>query len=74
MIYHVLPESEPFSESPGVAIVRWAANVMGERQEVIVCTSAYASYGFDDTRVLALRVTVQANAKSNFTLALAGEA
>jgi spore coat protein SA len=55
MIYHVLPESEPFSESRGGAIARWAANVLGEGQEVIVCPSADASYGFNDKRVLALR-------------------
>ena len=55
MIYHVLPESEPFSESRGGAIARWTANVLSEGKEVIVCPSADASYGFDDTRVLALR-------------------
>jgi hypothetical protein len=74
MIYHILPESASFSESRGGAIARWVANVLGEGHEAIVCSSADASYGFADTRVLALRhLTAQDNAKSNVTLALAGE-
>jgi hypothetical protein len=74
MIYHVLPESEPFSESRGGAIARRSANVLGEGQRVIVCSSEDASHGFDVMRVLALvRVTAEGDAKSRFTPALAGE-
>jgi hypothetical protein len=74
MIYHVLPESEPFSESRGGAIARRAANGLGERLEAVVCPSADPSWGVDNRRVIALQhLTGQSNVKSNVTLASAGE-
>jgi spore coat protein SA len=51
IIYHVLDEREPFSERNGGAISRWAANVLRESTEVIVCPSFDASWGFALDRI-----------------------
>ena len=52
MIYHVLPESEPFSERSGGALSRWAANVLREDDNcTVICPSADASWGFPRRRV-----------------------
>src|ERR1700750_889088 len=50
-VYHLLDEAEPFSESDGGAISRWAANVLREGEEVIVCPDYDASWGFDEKRL-----------------------
>jgi spore coat protein SA len=51
MIYHLLCESEMFSEQRGGAISRWAANVLKDGEEVVICPSSDSSWGFADDRV-----------------------
>lgn len=51
MIYHVLTESEPFSEFNGGAIARWVANVIGRQTGVVICPSADSSYRFPKEKV-----------------------
>jgi spore coat protein SA len=52
MIYHVLPEVEPFSEHHGGALSRWAANVLrGDKNSIIVCPWADSSWGFPSEQV-----------------------
>jgi len=53
-VYHLLDEKEPFSERDGGAISRWAANVLRDGQEVIVCTATDPSWGFPKARVICL--------------------
>ena len=45
-IYHFLDEGEAFSEFSGGAISRWAANVLRDGDETIICPSFDASWGF----------------------------
>jgi len=45
-IYHLLDEAEAFSERDGGAISRWAANVLSEGSEIVVCPSYDSSWGF----------------------------
>jgi spore coat protein SA len=54
MIYHLLDEAEPFSEFAGGAISRWAANVLRDGDEVVVCPSADRSWGYPENRVRTL--------------------
>ncbi len=55
MIYHVLPEVEPFSEHYGGALSRWAANVLrGDENSTIVCPWADESWGFPSQQVWSL--------------------
>ena len=55
MIYHVLPEVEPFSEHYGGALSRWAANVLrGDENCTIVCPWADATWGFPPEQVWSL--------------------
>ena len=51
MIYHLLDEAEPFSEFAGGAISRWAANVLRDGDEIVVCPSADTSWGYPEDRV-----------------------
>ncbi len=52
MIYHVLPEVEPFSEHHGGALSRWVANVLrGDNHSTIVCPWADSSWGFPSEQV-----------------------
>jgi spore coat protein SA len=52
MIYHILPEVEPFSEHHGGALSRWTANVLrGDENSIIVCPWADASWGFPAQQV-----------------------
>jgi spore coat protein SA len=52
MIYHVLPEAEPFSEQFGGALSRWAANVLrGDDNCTIICPWADGTWGFPRQRV-----------------------
>lgn len=51
MIYHLLDEQEVFSECNGGAISRWAANVLKDGSEVVICPSADSSWGFPRERV-----------------------
>lgn len=53
-VYHLLDESEPFSERDGGAISRWAANVLREGTEVVVCPSFDSSWGFPAGRIYQL--------------------
>ena len=53
-IFHLLGEDEPFSERNGGAISRWAANVLREGTEVIVCPATDTSWGFPADRVYTL--------------------
>ena len=45
-IYHLLDEGEAFSEFSGGAISRWAANVLRDGNETIICPSFDGSWGF----------------------------
>jgi spore coat protein SA len=55
MIYHVLPEAEPFSEHVGGALSRWAANVLREDENcTIICPWADTTWGFPRPRVWSL--------------------
>jgi spore coat protein SA len=50
--YHLLTETEPFSEPVGGAISRWAANVLRDDEtSVILAPSADESWGFPQHRV-----------------------
>ena len=53
-IYHFLDEGEVFSEFSGGAISRWAANVLRNGNETIVCPSFDASWGFPPERLFHL--------------------
>ncbi len=56
MIYHLLTESEPFSEHFGGALSRWTANVLrDDENSVIVCPWADASWNFPSQRIVALK-------------------
>jgi hypothetical protein len=51
-IYHLLTESEPFSEHDGGAISRWVANVTRHDQDaIILAPSSDASWGFEPARL-----------------------
>ena len=51
-VFHVLTESEPFSEYEGGAISRWVANVLRfEDTGVVIAPSADDSWGFGTSRV-----------------------
>jgi spore coat protein SA len=55
MIYHLLTESEPFSEHFGGALSRWAANVLREDENsIVVCPWADTSWNFPAERLIAL--------------------
>jgi spore coat protein SA len=55
VVYHLLTESEPFSEPIGGAISRWAANVLrGDEDSVVICPSADDTWGFARERVRCL--------------------
>jgi spore coat protein SA len=55
MIYHLLTESEPFSEQFGGAISRWVANVLRDDPESrVVCPWADRTWGFSPERVVSL--------------------
>jgi spore coat protein SA len=52
MIYHLLTESEPFSEHSGGALSRWTANVLREDDDsMVVCPWADSSWDFASSRV-----------------------
>jgi spore coat protein SA len=56
MIYHLLPEAEPFSEFHGGALSRWTANILrGDKNYTIVCPSADSTWGFPPDRVWSIR-------------------
>jgi spore coat protein SA len=52
--YHLLDEAEPFSEIRGGAISRWAANVLRNGNETIICQSFDNSWGFPVSRLIRL--------------------
>ena len=51
MVYHLLPEVEPFSEYAGGALSRWAANTLRNDTATIICPWADSTWGFDDRRI-----------------------
>jgi spore coat protein SA len=52
MIYHLLTESEPFSEHAGGALSRWTANVLREDDNsMVVCPWADSSWDFTPSRI-----------------------
>ncbi len=52
MIYHLLSESEPFSEHHGGGVSRWVANVLrDDESSVVICPSSDATWGFPSSRV-----------------------
>ena len=51
MIYHVLPEVEPFSERNGGSLSRWAANILRYDTASIVCPSSDGSWAFPPERI-----------------------
>lgn len=53
-IFHLLDESEAFSEFSGGAISRWAANVLKNGNETIICQSFDDSWGFPESRLYRL--------------------
>src|SRR5271165_3381755 len=53
-IFHLLDEGETFSEFSGGAISRWAANVLRDGNETIICPSFDASWGFPAERLFRL--------------------
>jgi spore coat protein SA len=53
-IYHLLDEQETFSERNGGAISRWAANVLRDGTEVVICPSFDASWDFPTDRIYCL--------------------
>jgi len=54
-VYHLLPESEIFSEFDGGAISRWVANVLRDDVAgVVAACGSDASWGFDPQRIVAL--------------------
>ena len=53
-IYHFLDEGEVFSEFSGGAISRWAANVLRDGNETIICPSFDDSWGFPAERLFRL--------------------
>jgi spore coat protein SA len=53
MIYHLLPENEPFSAFSGVAISRNVSNMMRlDSSRLVVCAQSDASWGFGSERIL----------------------
>lgn len=50
-VYHLLDEAEPFSEANAGAISRWAANVLRDSDETIVCPDYDSSWRFDESRL-----------------------
>jgi spore coat protein SA len=53
-VYHLLDEAEVFSEKDGGAISRWAANVLREGPEVVICPSFDSTWGFPAERIYQL--------------------
>jgi spore coat protein SA len=53
-VYHLLDERAPFSEKNGGAISRWAANVLRDGDEIVICPSFDGSYGFPQERLFLL--------------------
>jgi spore coat protein SA len=52
VVYHLLSESEPFSEFRGGAVSRWVANVLrGDNDSIVICPSADDSWGFPRAQV-----------------------
>jgi spore coat protein SA len=51
MVYHVLPEVEPFSEYAGGALSRWAANTLRNDTAKIICPWADSTWGFEERRI-----------------------
>ena len=55
MVYHLLDESEPFSEHKGGAIQRIVANLLrDDEQSKVVCVSADDSWSYPESKILRL--------------------
>jgi spore coat protein SA len=76
VIYHLLPEREPFSAFSGLAIAGHVANVMRfDAEGIVVCESSDDSWGFGPERQLilpALRGYGRIRARRHLPLWLAG--
>ena len=56
MVYHILPEAEPFSESYGGALSRWVANTLRvDPASVVIAPWCDGSWKFGNHRVITLR-------------------
>lgn len=53
-VFHILDEREAFSEHSGGAISRWAANVLREGEEIVVCPDYDATWEFAPERIFKL--------------------
>jgi spore coat protein SA len=53
-VYHLLDEAEVFSERDGGAISRWAANVLRDGKEIVICPSFDSSWDFPVERIYQL--------------------
>lgn len=53
-VYHLLDESEAFSEFRGGAISRWVANVLRSGDETVICQSFDDSWGYPVDRLFRL--------------------
>ncbi len=51
MVYHLLPEIEPFSERSGGSLSRWAANILRHDDAQVVCPSSDRSWAFPQERI-----------------------
>ncbi len=74
MVYHLLPEVEPFSEHAGGALSRWAANTLRIDTGKIICPWADASWGFDSQRIFTqagMRIYGKVLKKRQFRLRIA---
>lgn len=60
-VYHLLDEAEPFSEANAGAISRWAANVLRDGDETIICPDYDLSWRFDESRLYKLPLWQQTN-------------
>lgn len=55
MIYHILPEREPFSDIKGGALSRWVGNVARDTQCVVVCPDYDETWQFPPEQILQLQ-------------------
>ncbi|HUB29809.1 MAG TPA: glycosyltransferase family 4 protein [Terracidiphilus sp.] len=76
MIYHILPEMEPFCDSRGGAISKNVANIMHfDGSRVVVCQNADDSWGYSADRIVvidALRHYAKVKGRRNLPLWVTG--
>jgi spore coat protein SA len=54
VIYHILSESEPFSDVKGGALSRWVGNIAKDSGCVVVCPEYDETWGFPPEKILCL--------------------